>query len=285
MGLSRRGYADANLKLTWDASLTITLPDGSQIRRRPAAGRWTSPNRSARAWPTTPWSRASTDELYDLTRPLEARRASRDPDLEESGSAGGLSPLDRAPAGGGGARTVSRRPSSASARPPTPASIYDFQRDDAVHARRPREDREQDVGDPGQRTCPTSASLTPKARGPRRSTPTERWMKCELIDGEGRRRSSPNTRWARTSSTSAAARTCRPPWTHQGLQAAVGRRRLLEGRRAQRAAAAHLRHRVLQQEGSRRVPQRSSKRPRSATTASSARNSTCSASRNWPARA
>ncbi len=36
---------------------------------------------------------------------------------------------------------------------------------------------------------------------------------------------------------------------HQGVQAAVDRRRLLEGRRAQPAPAAHLRHRVLQQEG------------------------------------
>ncbi len=39
------------------------------------------------------------------------------------------------------------------------------------------------------------------------------------------------------------------------------------------------------QEGTRRVSQASSKRPRSATTASWARNSTCSAFRNWPARA
>ena len=41
----------------------------------------------------------------------------------------------------------------------------------------------------------------------------------------------------------------------QGLQAALHRRRLLEGRRAQQAAAAHLRHRLLHAEGSGRVPQ------------------------------
>ena len=48
-------------------------------------------------------------------------------------------------------------------------------------------------------------------------------------------------------------------------------------------AAAHLRHRVVHAEGPRRVPRRASRRPRSATTASSARSSTSSASTRWPA--
>src|ERR1039458_10185427 len=39
----------------------------------------------------------------------------------------------------------------------------------------------------------------------------------------------------------------------QGVQAALHRRRLLERRRAQQAVAAHLRHRLLQQEGDRRI--------------------------------
>ena len=68
----------------------------------------------------------------------------------------------------------------------------------------------------------------------------------------------------------------------QGVQAALHRRRLLERRREEQAAAAHLRHRLVHQEGARRVPRTSSKKPRSATIASWARSSTCSASRNSP---
>ena len=44
---------------------------------------------------------------------------------------------------------------------------------------------------------------------------------------------------------------------HQGVQGAQHRRRVLAGRREESAAAAHLRHLVLQQEGPRRVPQES----------------------------
>ena len=56
------------------------------------------------------------------------------------------------------------------------------------------------------------------------------------------------------------------------------RRRLLARRRAQPDAAAHLRHGVPDREGARRAPRSASKRPRSATTASSARSSSCSGS-------
>ena len=67
----------------------------------------------------------------------------------------------------------------------------------------------------------------------------------------------------------------------QGVQAALGRRRLLARRREEQDAPAHLRHRVRRQEGARRVPASSAKRPRSATTASSARSSGCSRSIRW----
>ena len=56
-----------------------------------------------------------------------------------------------------------------------------------------------------------------------------------------------------SSPTSAAGRTCRTP-PDQGVQADVARRRVLARRRAQHPADAHLRHRVLQPEGSRRAP-------------------------------
>ena len=56
----------------------------------------------------------------------------------------------------------------------------------------------------------------------------------------------------------------------EGVQAADHVERLLEGRRAQSADAARLRHGVLQRQGAEGAPARRSKRPRSATTASSA---------------
>ena len=70
----------------------------------------------------------------------------------------------------------------------------------------------------------------------------------------------------------------------QGVQAAFDRGRVLEGRRAQRAAPAHLRHGVLQARRIWTITWRSSKKPRSATIASWARSWTCSASRSWPVR-
>ncbi len=70
------------------------------------------------------------------------------------------------------------------------------------------------------------------------------WMKCELID-ETRRRSlqriHPGAAFHRFLPRPAPAR----HFENQGLQAALHRRRLLEGQRAQQAVAAHLRHRIL----------------------------------------
>ena len=65
----------------------------------------------------------------------------------------------------------------------------------------------------------------------------------------------------------------------EGFQAHEGRRRLLARRLTQRDAPAHLRHRVAQRQGARRPTCTGSKKPRSATTAASARISTCSTSR------
>ena len=67
----------------------------------------------------------------------------------------------------------------------------------------------------------------------------------------------------------------------QGLQAHEAGRRLLARRRQERAAAAHLRHGLGRQEAARRLHPAASRRPRSATTASSARNWTCSTSTRW----
>ena len=130
------------------------------------------------------------------------------------------------------------------------------------------------------RDLPYERVLTPKDEGLQKYS--EAWMKCELITEKAGD--------VFTEYTLGPAlhrflpRPARPRHLEdQGLQAALHRRRLLEGRREEQAAAAHLRHRLLLQEGSRRLSQAGSKRPRSATTASSARNSTSSASRNSPA--
>ena len=64
----------------------------------------------------------------------------------------------------------------------------------------------------------------------------------------------------------------------RSLQADAGRRRLLARRREEPDAPAHLRHRVGVEEGARRSTCTASRRPRSATTASSAPSSTCSRS-------
>ena len=71
----------------------------------------------------------------------------------------------------------------------------------------------------------------------------------------------------------------------QGVQAALGRRGVLEGRRHAAAAAAALRHRVLRQGGARRLSARSSKKPSAATIACWASSSNCSPSTRSSARA
>ncbi len=69
---------------------------------------------------------------------------------------------------------------------------------------------------------------------------------------------------------------------HPRLQADEGRRRILARRLDPPHAAAHLRHRVVHRRRISTPTSRASKRPRSATTASSARSSTCSASTRSP---
>ena len=64
----------------------------------------------------------------------------------------------------------------------------------------------------------------------------------------------------------------------EGVQAAQHVERLLEGRRAQPADAAHLRHRVPLRQGAEGAPARRSRKRRSATTASSGASSGCSRS-------
>ena len=108
------------------------------------------------------------------------------------------------------------------------------------------------------------------------------WMKCELIE---ERAGEVFTEYTLGPHFIDFCRGPHLPDTsqHQGVQAALHRRRLLERRRAQQAVAAHLRHRLLHARRISTSISSRSKRPRSATTASWAKSSTCSAFRNWPA--
>ncbi len=131
---------------------------------------------------------------------------------------------------------------------------YDFARDDAVHARGSRE--------ASRRACARSCSATsrsparcgratrPSPTSSRSARPTRRSGSarsrpdeeiCDLPPGQVRR--------SLRRPASALDRQARP-----GLQADEGRRRLLARRRQERAAAAHLRHRLGEQEGARPVP-------------------------------
>ena len=82
-----------------------------------------------------------------------------------------------------------------------------------------------------------------------------------------------------SSTTCAAARTCRPPASCKVFKLMKVAGAYWRGDSNERDAAAHLRHGVGDEGGAGGVPARCSRRPRSATTASSAASSTCSTCR------
>ena len=108
-------------------------------------------------------------------------------------------------------------------------------------------------------------------------------MKCELIT-EKRRRSVFRIHAGTALHRFLPRPACAVDQEDQGVQAALDRRRVLEGQRKECAVAAHLRDVRSSPRRSWTTIWPSSKKPRSATIASWARNSTCSASRNSPAR-
>ena len=158
---------------------------------------------------------------------------------------------------------------------------YDFQRDDAVHARRIWKSWKSGCGRSRRGICRTSASTREKEEGLKLYA--DQPMKVRADHGaRGRHFLRVHAGAAFHRFLPRAARAV--DQEDQGVQAAVDRGRVLEGRREERAVAAHLRHGVLLEEGTGRVSGASSKRPRSATIASWARSWICSASRNWPGR-
>ena len=261
-------------------SLTITLPDGSQ-KSVPAGS---SPldiakSISPRLADDAIVARVDGD-LWDLTRPFEKDAKLEILTIEESGGAAGLPAFHRALAGRRGAGTVSRNQARHRA-----AHRHRFllrlPARDPVHAGGSGKTRSAHAGDCRLRDLPFEREVTPKevgltnVRGSADEGRVDRGAR-----GRNLLRIHAGAAFHRLLPRAARA----VDQEDQGVQAAVHRGRVLEGRRAQPAAAAHLRHGVLHQEGSGRVSATSWKKPRSATIASWARNWTCSASRNWPGR-
>ena len=169
---------------------------------------------------------------------------------------------------------------------------YDFGAAAPVHARRPQADREADARD-RQGGPDLPAPGRHRRRRPRRAGRRAVQARADRAQGgierngrgvgRGRRRRADHLRQpasrriARVEGPVPRAAPADDP-RHPGVQADAQRRRLLAGQREEPAAAAHLRHRVGVARRPEGAPARCSRRPRSATTASSASSSTCSAS-------
>ena len=156
--------------------------------------------------------------------------------------------------------------------------FYDFAKAGAVPSRRPRQDRSQDARDHRAQCALHQGVLEPRAgQG--------------LLQEEGRAvqdragRCDPRGRGPQDLQAGRVARSVPRPAhdldrpDRQGVQAHPLRRLLLARQCARAEAAAHLRHRLGHRAGARDLPASSSRRPRSATTASSAARWTCSTSR------
>ena len=138
------------------SNIKITLPDGSQ-QDVPAGSKPIDIARSIS--PRLADDAVVAQSQRRAVRPHSSarnRRHAPDPDLEGSGSARGLSALDRAPARRGRARAVSRnqaRDRSAHRN----RLLLRFPARDAVHSRRSRKDRDRRCGRFRRATSPTNA--------------------------------------------------------------------------------------------------------------------------------
>ncbi len=197
---------------------------------------------------------------------------SADPHHQESRSARGLPPLHRAPAGRGGAGAVSRN--QAGHRPAhRERLLLRFRPRHTVHARGPGKDRSARCGRSRRAICPYERSLHAQGRGP---AEIRRRLDEVRADHRARRRHlqriHAGAAFHRFLPRPARARHIED----QGVQAALHRRRLLEGRRAQQAIAAHLRHGVLLARRTWQEYLNGWKRPSAATIAGWAKSWSCS---------
>ena len=203
------------------------------------------------------------------------------PHRSRSRGARSLSPLVRAPDGRRRARALSRDQAR-----PRPGHrdrlLLRLLSRKALHPRRPRSDREEDAGDREAATCPTRATFC-RARRPGALQVRRRLHEVPLhraVHPARREDFALQDRQVRRLLPRPAHPVHR---THQGVQAAQHRRRLLAGRREESAAAAHLRHLVLLARRISTSTCTSWRKPRSATIACSASSSTCSPFRSSPA--
>ncbi len=230
------------------SNIQITLPDGSQ--QSVAAG--SRPIDVARAISPRLADAALVakvnGELYDLTRPFEGDAALQ---ILTPKDAAALPVYRHSTAHLLAAAVLELFPETKlGIGPPIESGFYyDFDRP-AAFTPEDLEKIEKRMWEIQARDLPYERVMTAKDEGLRKYA--DDWMKRELIEERAGEIFSQYTLGPHFIDF------CRGPHVpsnvqDQGFQAALHRRRLLEGRREKQAVAAHIRHRVLQQERSGRV--------------------------------
>ena len=260
--------------------ISIQLPDGS-AREFPARSRSPkSPRPSAPGLAKAALAGRIGEgdgKVVDTASRIDHDSAARDRHRQGPGRPGRDPPLDGAPAGLCGEGAVPRcagddRPGDRE------RLLLRLLVQAPVHARGPGGDREAKMAELAKKDEPVDAPRAAARRGRRVfQGASARHYKAEIIG------SIPAGEDVSLYREGAFEDLCRGPHvpSHrqaQALQADEGGRRLLARRPPQRDAPAHLRHGLGDQGRAAAVPARCSRRPRSATTASSAASSTCSTS-------
>ena len=233
----------------------------SQVHRH--ASRWIEPQavpagharprrrgrRSRRAWPRRRWPASSTDKLVDLTYP--ARSATRASAIVTDKSPEALHALPAqhgAPAGGGGDAALSRARSAASARPPTKASSTTSSSSGRSCPRTSRRIENEDAGAGGAGPASTSGRCGRARRRSRSSRERGEPLKVQLI--EEKTAGQPEVSCYTIKDKDTFVDFCVGPHVPstgrlKAFKLLTHVERLLEGRRAEPADAARLRHGVL----------------------------------------
>ena len=260
-------------------SVTITLPDGSAVlcpQGRPCA---TSRRRSRRVWRRRRW-RGRRRPSRRSHVPARARRRRPHRDAREPRGAGACTVTAR--------RTCSR-PRSRTSFPASqcgigPATDEGFFYDFVVQRPFVPEDLdaiEKKMRELAQQDLPYERQMWPREEAKQFFGGRGEPLKVQLIDEKTEGQSEVSCYTIKDRDTFVDF--CIGPHVPvhrqaQGVQAAQHLERLLEGRRAQPADAARLRHGVPLRQGAAGVPARASRKPRSATTARSAASRSCSCS-------
>ena len=238
----------------------------ARIRGRPVAASWRS----------LPWPAVVNGELVDLSFALDADARVRLVTPDSPGGARPLPPQHRAPDGRRRHEPVPRRP--VRHRPGHRRRVLlRLRRRRARSCPRTSRPSRRRWGSSPTRDLPYERRMLPKeeAKALLRAARRAAQGAAHRREGRPRRLVLHHRRRLRRLLHRPARAVDRPA---EGLQAAVDVERLLEGRRAQPADAAHLRHRVLQRGRPQGAPRSASRRRRSATTGSSAGSSACSCS-------